>query len=366
LAIAVIVYILDREYGLTEAFFGGLFFALAPFAVFYSRATLPDMPSVSMATIALFFFYLYKTRERKNLLYIVLGTAFFALALLIKPVVVFYALIAVFFIWQKHKKVLPSLFWSGFFLMLAALPVLVWRTYIKGFPEGIPANSWLLTSVNTSAGLQSVFFRPAFFRWIFFERLNNLILGGYLTFFFLMGILVVNPKKSKFHLIFGAAALMYLLVFQGGNVQHEYYQTIIIPAVSVLVGVGAGLYLKEKKAPLLILKLLFTITIFVVSFLFSFYLVKDKYSENQGQVLMADVVRSLTKETDIIVTDSMGDTTLLYLADRKGYPAPYRELPLLKEQGARYFVTMNLEYKAKLVPQYKLVFENDSFLIFAL
>lgn len=363
LILAVVFYLLQAEFGLIEAFFGGLYFALAPYIVFYSRSILPDMPATSFAFLGLFFSYQYFKKNGLNLLW---GSIFFALAMLVKPTVIFYSLPIVFLVWRKEASLISKLRDLLVFGVIAFAPVFFWRLYIQGFPEGVPSSSWLLTSVNTGGGLQSVFFRPAFFRWIFFERINNLLMGGYLMFFLLLGLLVETKKSSGLHWVVTFAALLYLFTFQGGNVQHDYYQILITPALSLLIGVGVGNFVKHKKFSKSLLKIGFTLVIFTFAFLFSYYQVKGYYSEQKGLITVADIVRSLTNADDLIVTDSMGDTTLLYLADRRGYPAPYKDFVELKKMGADYFVTQDQNYKITMDSQYPLVFQNDQVLIFAL
>ncbi len=363
--LAVVYYLLDQEYGRWEAFFGGLFFAISPFIVFYSRAILPDMPAVSLAMMAVFFFYLFAKHHRGWAF--PAGTVFFALSLLVKPTAIFFAIIPLYLILTGRQTRTKKIILSGLFLALSALPLMWWRNYIKGFPEGIPASQWLLTSANTPAGLQNIFLRPAFFRWIFFERINNLILGGFMSFFVLLGLLIPHPgHKSVLHYVMAAGMVLYLFTFQGGNVQHEYYQTLITPALSMLVGVGAGAYLRQKKAGYMFVRAIVVIAIFVASFFYSFYQTENNYNESPHQLLTADIIRSLTRSDDIIVTDTTGDTTLLYLSDRRGYPAPYKDTEELKKQGAKYFVTSDLSYKERFQGRYRLVFENDQVLIFAL
>ncbi len=363
LIIVCLFSILEAEFGLAEAFFGSLFFAINPFIVFYSRTILPDMPATAMAFLAIYFLYRYLKGDWFVLL---LATLSMATALLMKPTVIFFMVPALYLLWQKGHSTLNKALTNLFFLLLSLLPLALWRYHIQQFPEGIPYSQWLFTSVNTATGLQSIFFRPAFFRWIFFERISQLILGGYLVFFLLFGLILETKKSLRLHFWLFLGALLYLFTFQGGNVQHEYYQIIIMPALAMLIGVGAGNYFRQKKSGYLLLKVFITIMIFIISSLFTFYQVRGKYDEQPNLMLIADVIRSLTSPKDLIVTDSLGDTTLLYLSDRKGYPAPYRELPILKNQGADYFVTQNLEYKEGLLEQHSLVFENDQVLIFKL
>jgi len=355
--------LLEEEFGLAEAFFGSLFLAINPFAVFYSRTVLPDMPATSLAFLATYFLYRYL---KSSWFFLLLSAILMAAALLIKPTVIFFLLPALYLFWKKQgslvNKILPALF----FLLVALVPLIVWRTYIQQFPEGIPVSQWLLTSVNTPEGLQPIFFRPSFFRWIFFERISQLILGGFLVFFLLLGVLFQQKKNSHLSLIFMWSSLLYLFVFQGGNVQHEYYQILILPTLGLLIGAGSGYYFRQKKNGFVIVRLLVILGLFMLSSLFSYYQVKNKYDEQSHLVLIADVVKSLTTQKDLIVTDSQGDTTLLYLSDRRGYPAPYKELSVLKDQGAKYFVTQDLNYKNTLLAPAELIFENDQVLIFKL
>lgn len=354
---------LEKEYGLVEAFFGSLFLAINPFTVFYSRTVLPDMPATAVSFLAIYF--LYRNVKSSPIFFMI--TAFLmAMALLIKPTVIFFLLPALYLLWQRNTGAVNKVISSVVFLFLVLAPLVVWRSYIGQFPEGVPANQWLITSVNTSSGLQSIFFRPAFFRWIFYERVSQLILGGFLGFFLFLGILFDQKKNTKLPFFFLLSSLLYLFVFQGGNVQHEYYQTLILPTLGLFIGIGAGYYFRQKKNNFVIVRLAVIFGFFIISALFSFYQVKDKYNEQPQLLLIADVVKSLTTKKDLIVTDSQGDTTLLYLSDRRGYPAPYRELPDLKQQGANYFVTQNLDYKNKLQGVYDLVFENNQVLIFKL
>lgn len=241
-----------------------------------------------------------------------------------------------------------------------AIPFLLWRIYISNYPEGIPASGWLITNVNTYLGSQVIFFRPAFFRWIFFERINNLILGGYLTFLFILGV-ITKPKKYFFHILL-VSALIYLLVFQGGNVQHEYYQIMIFPPLALFIGLGVNFIannIKNFLHPVFTYLLIFVI--FGFSFFFSFYKVKDYYAYPADLVQIAKITETLTKETDKIVTDRTGDTTLLYLMNRKGAPAVYMEPGELKKLGYNYLLTQNMQYLKELKESYQIIFENNSF-----
>ena len=71
---------------------------------------------------------------------------------------------------------------------------------------------------------------------------------------------------------------------------------------------------------------------------------------------------TFTKPEDKIVTDRIGDTTLLYLADRKGAPAVYKEVEELVQLGYSYLVTDKKDFAQNLKEKgYEVLVENDQF-----
>jgi len=369
ITIGVIYYLSLKEAGRSAAIAASLTYAVFPFFVFFSRTILPETTSNSFALVSIFFLYLFTHHDDvgKNFLFFFLSLISFALSLLIKPTAIFYGIVLLSLFLQKYKLSIFKRFSVLFYFLLAVLPLFLWREHIKLYPEGIPPSEWLITSVNTYLGLKSIFFKPAFFRWIFFERINNLILGGYLTFLFLLGVLT-KPKSFLFH-SFLISSLTYLFAFQGGNVQHEYYQIFILPTIAVFIGLGIFFVTKNTKAmisPFLVYPAI--AIIFVLSFFFSYYKVRDYYNYPAELPQIAKIITALTKEDDKIVTERMGDTTLLYLADRKGAPSIYQAITEYQKAGYRYLVTTTKETIENLKNEgvYTIVFENDKFAMFKL
>ncbi|MFN4212744.1 MAG: glycosyltransferase family 39 protein [Microgenomates group bacterium] len=367
--ITIIYYLVLKEVGRIAAFFSSLIYAVFPFFVFFSRVVLPETTAVALSMISIFFLYQFSNIKKTSLFsifYFLFSIIFFSLSLLVKPTTIFYSLPLFFLFLQKYRLNIFGQIPVYLFFLLSFTPFFLWRWYIQKFPEGIPPFEWLITSVNTSQGLQKIFFRPAFFRWIFFERLNNLILGGYLTVFLILG--VINRQKKLFLHSILLSSFLYLLIFQGGNVQHEYYQTIILPAVAIAVGLGTAHILSYKKVFLHpLLSYLTILILFVFSFFFSYYKVRDFYFYPKELPQIAKIISTLTKPDDKIVTDRMGDTTLLYLSQRKGAPSIYKPPTELKKSGYRYLVTLNQEEIKKLKEaNFEVVFENDQFALFKL
>lgn len=360
--IAIIYHLLYKEEGKLAAIFGSLIFAVFPFFVYYSRVVLPDMTAISLFFSGILFLYIWGRGHFFYVLSIILS----ALALLIKPTVIFYFLPIFYIFYKKYgleffKK---ALFYGYIFLSL--IPLALWRLWIAKFPEGIPASDWLFTSVNTSEGLQRIFLKPAFFRWIFEERILILIMGGYMVSFLILGILK-KPKKSLLFYWMGIGALLYLLTFQGGNVQHDYYQIIILPPLAIFSAIGINFLLQEKKIfQSIFLNISLILIVILFSIATSYYRIKNYYSYSSDLTNIAKIISTVTEPNSYIITDTTGDTTLLYLADRRGYPVIFDDLTKLKKQGMQYMVTMNKDTAETAKKQFSLIFESDKVYIFKL
>jgi len=366
----IIFYLLLKENGLVAAILGSFTFAVFPYFVFFTRVVLPDPTAVALAMSSIFFLYKFtenQSKKMKSRLFFSLSAISFSLALLIKPTVIFYAVpLGYLFIraytWSVLTRPFTYLFW-----LVSFAPLVLWRQHILQFPEGIPASEWLLTSVNTGGGLQNVFFKPSFFRWVFFERINNLILGGFLTPFFVLGTMV-RQKRYLIHAIL-IGSLAFLMTFQGGNVQHEYYQILIFPALAMFVGVGVSYIYSHAKQFISSTVLVPVIAVsFAFSFFISYFTVRTYYSFSGELVQISQVVRDLTQKNDLVVTDTLGDTTLLYLSERRGAPAVYKDLTELKNDGYKYFVTQKLDVAEEIIANntHTPIFRSDKFVLFEL
>jgi 4-amino-4-deoxy-L-arabinose transferase-like glycosyltransferase len=358
--ISIIYYLLLKESSRLSAVFGSFTYAVFPFFVFFSRVILPETAALAFAMLSIFFLYINIT-----FFTCILSAILFALALLIKPTIIFYFFPILIIFFRKYKFNFYKKINLYIFFIFALLPLFFWRGYIKNFPEGIPYSDWLFTSVNTSQGLRSILFRPSFFRWIFFERINNLILGGYLSLFFVLGTII--KQKKFFFISFVFSALAYIFVFQGGNLQHEYYQTLILPVFAFMIGLGVNFLFDHKKEFVnTFFVSIVVLSIFGFSFYFSYFKVIDYYVYSQELVQEAKIINSLTNIDDKVVTDRTGDTTLLYLSNRRGAPSIFRSPEELKKLGYKYLITSNDGQIKSMKSDFETVFENEKFTLFRL
>src|SRR3990167_4814947 len=371
--ISVIYILLLYETSRTAALYGAMTYAILPFYIYFSRVVLPETTAIGFIFLAIATLYFWSRslkRITQSLLY-VMAVLFAALALLVKPTTGFYLLVLGIIFLKKYRTRIFVKPWGYILLALAIIPFFAWRLWIQEFPAGVPSYEWLITSVNTASGPQNIFMKPAFFRWIFYERILILISGGWAGLFLLLGV-IRNTKKSGLILTsFGISALLYLFTFQGGNVQHDYYQTIILPALAIFTGLGIHSLYEAKAVFLHHIPLTVMIAvIFGFSWIISYSTVKGYYGYSEQLINTARVIDTITPKDALIVTDSTGDTTLLYNAHRRGMPAVSESLPNLKQRGIDYFVTGNGVIGEKVQEEYKglfkLIFKNNDVYIFKL
>ncbi len=361
ITLAILYYFALKEKNRTAAVATGLVYGLFPFIVFFSRVVLPETTAIAHMMIGILLVYHGVKKGKNHTLLLTLGGVFVALSILIKPTTIFYGITVLYLFISAYKFDIFKTWRFYYVAALCLIPFVLWRGYITQFPEGIPASSWLFSTVHTFEGPKDILFRPAFFRWIFMERIGAGMMGMFGSAFLLMGL--VSQYKKLFIPSIILSGFAFLFTFQGGNVQHEYYQTILFPAIALATGVGIAQFLKLPKSvaqPFVLYPLV--VVFFLFSIAFSYYKIKDYYSYPQDLPKIAELVRIFTKPTDRIVTDRLGDTTLLYLMDRKGAPAIYKELPELKEMGYNYIVTLDEEKTTKYQEEgYEVVIENELF-----
>lgn len=368
--IVIIYYLVFKEEGRVAAFFSSFIFSIMPFFVFYSRTILPETTAVSLVFLSLLTLYLYKESYPffLSFLYYLLSIIFFSFSLLIKPTTIFFSLPLIYLFYKKFRLNFLKKITFYLFFFFSFIPLILWRVWINRFPEGVPAYEWLFFSVNTPEGLKNIFFKPAFFRWIFKERIASLILGDYLVVFLIIGLLK-KPRTSFLFFWIAISSLIYLFLFQGGNIQHDYYQILILPTLAIFSGIGIQFLLSKsnlKRFTHIFLNIVTILILILLSFFFSFYEVKNFYSYSKDLVTIAQIIKTLVKEEEKIITDTAGDTTLLYLSERKGYPAVTEDLESLKKRGGKYFVTFNNQLANQLRKKYQLIFESNKVYILKL
>lgn len=352
---AVMLYLIIKR---IESPLTGLFalaaFLFLPYNVFYSRTVLPEVAMVSFSLMAVYMGMAY-LEDHKLHQFAATGICA-ALALLIKPVAIFLLFPLVPFALKRYGWKKTCTWQHVALIVLAVAPLLLWRQWILQFPEGIPASDWLLNG-------NGIRFKGAFFQWIFADRLVRIILGYWGIILLALGLLA--KKKTNFPVWMTIGTLAYIVIFATGNVQHDYYQIPIIPAVSILLAYGIQ-YIRRLPGAISARYGLMIVTI-MFSLAFGWYHVRGLYQINNPAIVEAGkaVDRLVPKDARVIAPYG-GDTAFLYQTNRKGWPIG-GDIDNKITVGATYYVTTTLDTEAKLLMnQHQTIEKTDSYVIIKL
>jgi len=312
-----------------------------PYNIFFTRVILPEPLATTFSLIGLWFFVLWIDKEKDSWLF--LSGVWLALSLLIKPYYLVFLLPLLYLVVHKHG--LEAVFSNGklaiklaVFLNIVVLPFFLWRIWINQYPAGIPFFEWAFNG-------DKIRFRPAFWRWLFSERLAKLILGSWGLPLFFLGV-IRKEIKERFIGYYLLAMFVYVSVVATANVRHDYYQIFTIPAISLALGAGTDLILRGKMFSKS-LSLMAFVFLVLMSLGTGAYQVKEFYKINHPEIITAgQAVQRLTPKDARVIVPYNGDTAFLYQTDRFGWPAVDTDFKkLINERGADYYVTVTPEDK---------------------
>jgi 4-amino-4-deoxy-L-arabinose transferase-like glycosyltransferase len=335
-------------------------FAFLPYSVFYSRVILPEPAMVTFALLSILFFLTWLEAKKFKLGWYLASWTAMAVALLLKPTAIFFTPVLIVAAIYKHKtSVLKQpLLWL--FLMTLA-PLLAWRQWIEQFPTGIPASSWLFNG-------NGIRLKPAWWRWLFAERIAKLILGYWGVLLVSLGLIGKSDSKKISYfdsvtLAWAGGMVLYLITFATGNVQHDYYQILLIPILSLLFARGIVWLTTSKAINQFLAVPVIGIAIGLTLFL-SWYEIRGYYNINNPAIVEAgQAVDQNTPENAVVIAPYGGDTAFLFQTNRRGWPIGF-EIEDKIDKGATHYVTTTYDDEARDLEEfYATVVKNDQYLI---
>lgn len=358
LASTVLLYFIGKRFlGVAGGILSAFFFAFLPFNIYFSRVILPEPLIVAVALLSLWFFILWIDRD--SFWFWLLSALSFALALLLKPYAIFFAVPMVYLSWEKFglKSLINLRLWM--FLSLSLIPVFFWRAWMNNFLEGIPHWLWAFNGDN-------IRFKPSWWWWIFEERLGRLILGVWTIAPFAVGFLHQKQKDFPWFLhsmFFGQ--FLYFATVATASVRHDYYQTLAIPAIALLLASGTKT-LWEIKVGHDTVRRLVVLGCIVLGLSFSAYQIKEFYKINHPEILIAGAaVDRLLPQGAKVIASYNGDTAFLYQTKRRGWP--HATLPMsemVERLGAEYYVSVNFDPQTKeVMEQYQVLDKTEQYVI---
>lgn len=346
----------DKKTALVSAAFLGLL----PYSIYYSRVILPEpfmlfFITFSMATLTTFLKY-------KKIGYWWLSWISLALSLLLKPFTAFLGLVflTLIVIYEPKFYKKPLLY---LYPLLAFIPLFLWRNWITNFPEGIPASAWLYN-------VDGIRLRPAWFRWLFWERLTKLMIG-FVGLIFVFFNLVKRDRLLFILTSWWLGILIFFITIATGNVRHDYYQVLTLPILSLTLARGTILFqqiiksiISKKITQANNVSIAITFATFLLMIFLSWQQVKGFFNVNQWEYHKAGLEANLLLPTEAkVIAPAQGDTMFLFQTKRNGWPiGDHIEQKI--DQGATHYITTNFNSEAEeLEKKYLTVKKTSEFLI---
>ena len=342
---AVALYLITLKlFGQKLALTAALFYAFNPYNIYYGRVIMPDPVFVSLSLVALYLFLLKPWNIWSGLV--------FALSLLVKPYAIFFFPVMCYFGFKDLKK---SWLWG----LIAFTPLILWRIYAGGHPEGSFATAWLLNG-------SQIRFTGAWFRWLIFDRLNRLIFatGGFVL--LVLGTMTSYQDKRKWGIFIWLLSIAsYMTIFAMGNVTHDYYQLPVMPVGAILVAFGFWQIIDSgKNLGFKLLNTAVAVSLMLISLAFGWYEVRGYFNINRPEIVAAgQAVDQLTPKNSLVIAAYNSDPAFLYQTNRHGWPDGVAIEDKVK-QGATHYVSVNFDnVSAYLESRCPTVAKTDQYLI---
>jgi 4-amino-4-deoxy-L-arabinose transferase-like glycosyltransferase len=356
--------LIKKRFGVLVGALTLIFFLFIPFNIYYGRTILPDPSMVAASLGGIYFFYLWIEKEKTSIIsfWFLMSLLFTAAAFLLKPYALFFTLPMVCLVFERFGLSFWKKYQLYLFAIISLLPLLLWRLWMTKYPAGIPVSAWLFNGGN-------IRFKPAYFYWIFADRIARLISGYWGVVFVALGFLKKYKLKDFiFVLSFVVSSLVYLVVIAKGNVQHDYYQILIVPSLAMVMGLGASALLKPLENYNKIVAYLVFVVCFGFAIFFGWYFVRDYFNINNPSIVVAgEAVDQLTPKSAKVIANYNGDTSFLYQTKRSGWASYEKPLPQMVQMGADYLVIANpVASDLNFGKTYKIVAETSQYVIFNL
>lgn len=334
----------------------GALYGFLPYSVYYGRTTLPDPFMVFWAVLSI-----WLASRGKNILWVLAAGAAGAFALLAKPMAAFLLVPIPYLYFRRFGYSRDTVIRLIIYSIVSLLPLFLWRKWILQFPEGIAVNAWLFNG-------NGIRFKGAWFYWLFAERLGKLILGYWGLIPLGIGLIVTPSKKEGWVFRWLAlGTLLFLVIFATGNVQHDYYQILLLPVVVVYGAKGLAFMIKGGNGISRTTGLAMAFVSVLLSLGFSWYTIRTYYWINRPEIVEAGRAADalLPKDAKVIASYN-GDTTFLYQTNRQGWPLGF-DIDKKIAMGATAYVTVsptdNDGETRDLASRFTVLVRNDRFAI---
>lgn len=330
---------IKRRYDTSTALMASVFLAVLPLWFYFSRNIQPDVLMIAFSLGALYFAQRYSEQgKQKDVVWLL---ALFSLACLVKIPAIFIAPVILAIVgWQRIK---PAITWQnvGLIVLILAVPSLLWYRHSAYLSANFGLGQYYYGDLSLKLSYDLL-------------RHGGLVsvLQSYIlpftkgTFFFyvilLFGLIKVAARKDWLPLVWLGSVGAFLIIFGNKSYYHNYYSLPLMPALALLLAIGAVWLYKIVSKERRWLAIALSVIVLTYAVKHTYQTVKPWYElKFQSSLKLEQIVDKFSNRHDLFATNWGGNPQLLYFAHRKGWSISDFSVPSLlslQSKGLRYAV----------------------------
>ena len=317
-------FLLVREvFSGTAAVWATFFFSFAPLNIFAGRSFMPDVPSLSLAIIGLYFFL--RSASNGRLLLFFLAAIAISLSLLIKitSIIIFAPLVylavagigdpgrpEIKFVRSRDRRSRLQLF---LFLAITLLPSAIWYWHAHQMAEKFYPHHFF--------GAGGIRIENSSWYWHIARQTATSSLTPILSIMAVVGLFVPQSRDLRHPRLFHwwlAAMILFIVIVGYGN-RHRWYQLPLVPITAAFAGAACA-FIGSKIASSRVAIVTLSISLAGSFALLPYVFVQPLYEPSAAQLRDAGLeLNRITAPDALIVAADTGDPTIFYYAERKGW-----------------------------------------------
>jgi len=346
-------FLLVREiFGSTSAAWATFFYCFTPLNVFAGRSFMPDVPSLSCAIVGLYFFLRWIQHAKSWSFFAAAVAISLSLLLKITSIVTAAPVVYVLVVGRlcqtpgvSQKR--PTIFAGIIFAGIALLPSAIWYWHAHQIAQQFYPHHFF--------GAGGIRIESFSWYWQIAQQSFVSSLTPVLAVIGLVGLFLPRSRAGRYPRLFHwwlAAMIVFVIVVGYGN-RHRWYQLPLVPIVAAFAGAACAFVASRISSRLAAIT---SSIVLAFTFLFlAFVYVRPFYESSAAQLRDAGFeLKKVTPPDALIVAADMGDPTIFYYAERKGWHFPENDaiyngtpddsdqaienLERLRRNGATHFV----------------------------
>lgn len=335
--------VVRQVFGSTAAVWATFFYSFAPLNIFAGRSFMPDVPSLSLGIVGLYFFLRWMEhrlvacapsgfvtrcpnsgqnvrRAHRQDAYVpfCIAAITISLSLLIKITTIVIVAPILYLVvagdadlGSEHRGQRPRLH-CALFAIIALIPSAIWYWHAHQIAQEFYPHHFF--------GAGGIRIESVSWYWHIAKQTLVSSLTPALSVMALFGLFVPQPRDQKYSRLFHwwlAAVIVFVVIVGYGN-RHRWYQLPLVPIAAAFAGGGCA-FLASKIASRLAAitsSILLAVTFLILAFIY----VGPSYESSAAQLRDAGLeLNKVTPPDALIVAADMGDPTIFYYAGRKGW-----------------------------------------------